>query len=295
MKTLRNKLELLIKRQDVLNNASMFVSTPYKLVEKMIDQLPNDVLFSTTKTFIDYSCGTGTFLLCLFVRLFENLENIIPNEQERVRNIISRLFGVDNNKTQFLIARKFFMRLLNKFDVHNKKLNLYNEDSLKYNFNSMKFDVILGNPPFQPETSSRENNSGSGSGQKIWHKFIERAFDLVKDDGHLLFVTPHNWREGNFKPRSPCNKIRELIFAKAIKWYEDVKLYFPQVGHSNSIDAWHVSMSDKNTINQTCINKQLLPKDVNNIEIISKFFDVCDSLESIKYIPRRGTGSLGDI
>ena len=89
--------------------------------------------------------------------------------------------------------------------VPYEKFGLFFSASSGYNLNDMKFDVIVGNPPFNPDIS-KHVNEGSGSGEKIWQKFIELAFSLVKNDGHLLFVTPHNWRQGNFKTRSQHRK-----------------------------------------------------------------------------------------
>ena len=34
----------------------------------------------------------------------------------------------------------------------------------------MKFDVVIGNPPYQT------NNPGETKTQPIWHKFVEKSF-----------------------------------------------------------------------------------------------------------------------
>jgi len=47
----------------------------------------------------------------------------------------------------------------------------------------MKFDVIIGNPPYQKPT-------GTG---KLWPLFIKRDFELVKEDGIVYLVTPTTW------------------------------------------------------------------------------------------------------
>ena len=46
--------------------------------------------------------------------------------------------------------------------------------------NPPKFDVVVGNPPYQDETSN----------QKIYHRFYNKGLELCEPDGLLAFVTP---------------------------------------------------------------------------------------------------------
>lgn len=48
----------------------------------------------------------------------------------------------------------------------------------------MKFDVIVGNPPFNDETSS---------GNALWSQFIAKADTLLIDDGLLSMIVPSRW------------------------------------------------------------------------------------------------------
>lgn len=47
----------------------------------------------------------------------------------------------------------------------------------------MKFDVVIGNPPYQDGTKE-------GGQNKIYNQFCKKALTLVKNDGILAFVTP---------------------------------------------------------------------------------------------------------
>lgn len=49
----------------------------------------------------------------------------------------------------------------------------------------MKFDVVIGNPPYQ-ETG--------GSGNPIWQEFVERGLNVLVDGGHLAMIHPPAWR-----------------------------------------------------------------------------------------------------
>ena len=58
-------------------------------------------------------------------------------------------------------------------------VNLVPESKLKM----MKFDVIIGNPPYNDPTKKDKNN-------KLWHAFIRKSFDMLKSGGTLSLVTP---------------------------------------------------------------------------------------------------------
>lgn len=62
----------------------------------------------------------------------------------------------------------------------------------------MKFDVIVGNPPYQHPTNQR---------WKMWVDFIEKSATIVADGGYISMVTPISWLTG---------KGKELTRAKSI-------------------------------------------------------------------------------
>jgi hypothetical protein len=47
----------------------------------------------------------------------------------------------------------------------------------------MKFDIVVGNPPYQDNNNKAKNN-------KLWHKFAKKTLTLVTDIGFVAFVTP---------------------------------------------------------------------------------------------------------
>lgn len=77
---------------------------------------------------------------------------------------------------------------------------------------NMKFDVIVGNPPYQ--APSENNNKGAGN--TLWNKFIPKSFSILKDNGFLCFVHPSGWRnvEGRF------SDAKKVLLSKQISYLE---------------------------------------------------------------------------
>jgi hypothetical protein len=56
----------------------------------------------------------------------------------------------------------------------------------------MKFDVIVGNPPYNDEREKHNGNS-------IWDKFVKKSLECLNDNGYMSLVHPSKWRKINSK------------------------------------------------------------------------------------------------
>ena len=56
----------------------------------------------------------------------------------------------------------------------------------------MKFDIIIGNPPWNKPKSGVQ--TGSRAKNTLWDYFIIKALDCLKPNGYLCFINPANWR-----------------------------------------------------------------------------------------------------
>jgi len=101
------------------------VFTPTKLVQKVLDSLPQELFKDSTKTFCDPTCGDGQFLSEVLIR---KLENGIPFEIA-----LSTIYGVDLMEDNVKLCRD---RLLcGREDLrHIVEKNIVCADSLKYNY-----------------------------------------------------------------------------------------------------------------------------------------------------------------
>ncbi len=246
-----------------INNSETSIHTPFKLVEEMLDKLPINWSDKNLK-FADIVCGRGTFLVCIYNRLYSSLKSIIIDDQERKNHILNNMiYGVDINSINTRITKK---------SLPSK--NIICADSLEYKFN-MKFDVIIGNPPYQPPTKSKIQKMGSGL--KIWHKFIEKAFQVTHEKSIISMVTPSHWRLGNFS-NSQISQAQELMFNCEIVTIKKVEsnVFSGTAGHI-SIDYWILNRKNKPKNNIFYKKRYLSLNDSGNI--LENYFNAIDTLE----------------
>lgn len=162
----RQKLNLL-KGEETL--------TPISLAEIMINGgISEEILKNPKSKFLDPCAGIGTYLIILFwkLRKYHSEEHILTN----------MLYACE--------IKAFNIRALKNLGLKNVYF-----DFLKNNFNNMKFDVIIGNPPYNTTPTTVEgkvSESGlsiSKGDRTLGTKFVHLAMDLCKDKGIVCLVT----------------------------------------------------------------------------------------------------------
>jgi hypothetical protein len=148
------------------------VSTSIELVQDVIDKIPLSVWKNPQSKFLDPCMGKGTFL----IEIVKRLVYIYGYSQE---DAISRVYGYD-----------VWIKYINR----SKRLglvNVFHKDFLNEEFN-MKFDVIVGNPPYQ---ETHEDGRSKKNALRLWAKFVIHILDknILNENGYLSFVTPSGW------------------------------------------------------------------------------------------------------
>jgi hypothetical protein len=85
------------------------------------------------------------------------------------------------------------MCAIDPFDAY--KLNIYTgsflEEGFDYHMKSVwgleKFDIIIGNPPYQDSTDKSKGTTGK---KNLYQKFILKSINVIDEGGSLLFVNP---------------------------------------------------------------------------------------------------------
>ena len=67
------------------------INTPFWLIDKMLDILPETVFTNPHLKWLDPCCGCGYFMIVLFKRLYNGLKQQIPDDKQREKHIIGNM------------------------------------------------------------------------------------------------------------------------------------------------------------------------------------------------------------
>lgn len=179
------------------------------LVAEMFDQLPDSVWSSKTSTFFDPAIGGGQF-----VRAIEQRLRSCGHSDANIR---SRVFGFENNLLKV-------QSTVNKYSLVGQYAVKPYEKFFELD-NTMKFDVVVGNPPFK-------NGNETGGKSSLWRKVVAKAWTIVKDNGTLIMVAPQF-------PNSAKDLGHIFTENQTNTVWTKISHHFPGVG--SSFFAWSVT------------------------------------------------------
>jgi len=239
------------------------IQTSFDLILQMLSCIPDDTLKNPNSTYLDPCCGSGKFLSTLARILDNKLVDIIPDKTERMKHIFEKqLFGTEIDSLQYIICKTNFAWETKYYGVNLENIN-YNIDNNDF-FNSkwtnnMKFDVIIGNPPYNETSLAKVKISKDGdtvqkskdSSNPLWLRFVKTGFELLKDENSIIaYVTPNLWlRPSN--NHATTKKLREEGHFKYAQINSDEikNKYFSGVGSTFTYWVWQNKLGTHNIFN----------------------------------------------
>ncbi len=166
--------------------------------------------------------------------------------------------------------------------------NFIHTDKPEKIFN-MKFDVIVGNPPYQ-----LNNGGGSGSGATpIYNKFIEQAIKL--NPRYLTMITPSRW----FTVGSGLNDFRESMLKdkrlRKIVDFTDANDCFTGLNINGGVNyfLWDSQYNGDCEFTNICNGKRSTARrSLNEFEILIRFNE---AVEIIHKVQQKNENNISDI
>ena len=231
-----------------------------------------EIIWTNEKlTHYDPAAGMGNYPITIYYKLMDGLKDKIPDEKERKKHIIEKMLymGELNKKNCFVLKQIF--NLNNEY-----KLNLYEGNTLEIDinkvFNKSKFNIIIGNPPYNEELTK--------SGAKpLYNKFIEY---YVNKCDCLTFIVPSRWFSGG----KGLDKFREMMLNRKdivyIIHYDDAcKIFGNSVDIKGGVNYFLIDKNYDGLCNYNGSNIQLNKYD---IMVDSKYYNIIEKLSTHKNI-----------
>ncbi len=180
-----------------------------QLVDEMLDQLPASVWTSDSTTFFDPAIGGGQFVRAI--------EHRLRSHGHSDANIRQRVFGFEESYLHIRFA-------VNKHKLVGQYVKKPYKKLLELD-NTMKFDVVVGNPPYQ-------DTSNESSYTNLWSKIYKKGYDLLNSDGHMAMVTPKTWATPKQEDRESQTTEIQKIIAKHANYIniDECARHFPKIG-----------------------------------------------------------------
>ena len=207
------------------------IPTPVKLVDEMLEKIPKEYWNQINKTF-EPCCGKGNFVLGIFDKFYNGLNELYPDKKERCKKIVETcIYFSDLEELNVFIVKQLLL-------CH---CELYTNERIKYKFNSnvgntleldiqeqwgiKGFNAFICNPPYQASI----NGVSKGGGNNLYTKFIYYADKNLNHNGYILYINPPTY----FSPGRSNNKdnmnLRKDVLDKYYYYYinlEECAKYF---------------------------------------------------------------------
>lgn len=250
------------------------VMTPLELVKEMLATLPTDVWSNPDLKWLDSCNGAGAFLSMVVWRLMEGLKEWEPDHDKRYKHIVENMVyaGELQPKNMFL-----WMCLADPLDEF--KLNVYTGSFLESGFDKHmkdvwgleKFDIVVGNPPYQ------EMDGGNGASAKpLYNVFIEKC---IKISNVILYITPSRWFAGGKGLDSFRKMMMKSNKIKLIKHFDNEVFAGVNIAGGVSYFLFNNNYNGICSLNGNVVilsEMDIIVKDTNSHELINKFINKKD-------------------
>lgn len=217
-----------------------------------VDTRISDEIYSNNNKFIDINSKTGLYPLFIatgmyYKKMWEINEReagrFIPHEiwREVLENNIYAIAKTPMSKTITHRTLAGYKNYKTNIVFIDNLVKIMEDPSIKGNeiieesFGNMKFNIVIGNPPYQEITAKKDTKNGQKSRRNIFHYFQNEALNLAQDYSVLIYPGSR-WMHYSGKGLKQFGielmnnpRLENIIF------YPDASEVFPKVGIDDGI------------------------------------------------------------
>ena len=217
-----------------------------------------DVVLNNIERFRDDKDFTASMIPYTERKLIDvMLDKIVPIKNGEVDIEIAIIYTVE---MAFNLVRMGFTNITMIVCEHDSKIeNFCRKYDAKYlimdideEVNMPKFDVVIGNPPYQ--------DSIAKSSKKLWPLFVEKSIKMLKKNGYMGLITPASWMAGQSSVYDILQKYNTIYINS------DISHHFKGVGSTFS----YYILEKVESKHETRINDMSAPVDLSKRKILPK-------------------------
>ncbi|WP_444684687.1 Eco57I restriction-modification methylase domain-containing protein [Alkalicoccus luteus] len=225
------------------------IFTPRYIVKYMVDELEKqnpDIFSNPNFKYIDLYTKSGLFLAELVKKLNIGLKKEIPDQNQRIKWILEKqLYACAPSDIISNIAKNYVYGEFSEIsdgNIANIDLTKHVENGTAltrikefFGDDDLKFDVVIGNPPYQEEMLKKESKHGQKPVKNIFHHFQIEGEKLASEYTVLIYPGGR-WihRSGKGLSNFGYNQINDPHLSKVI-FYPDSEEVFSGVGIPDGI------------------------------------------------------------
>jgi hypothetical protein len=181
--------------------------------------IPLDLWRDPTTKWLDPANGIGNFPFVAFYMIDYQLKRHGKNgsskwnAKTRRKHIVEKMLCMieidrGNVNTSYKIME--FLSPGSKANICCANSLVFSDEELSGHFGTSKFDVVMGNPPYNTSRLTR------GQTSTLWDTFLGKYLSRLSPRGYIAFITPQHWRKPDHKLYIEMAKNRQLNYLRIL-------------------------------------------------------------------------------